>query len=426
MIQGLIASLKRLINYCNVTTKYYIEFKHAKLQPHMPPPKKLISKTVWRLSLVSLFTDIASEMLYPVMPAFLQSIGFSVILIGILEGLAEAIAGLSKSYFGKMSDVSGKRMPFVQVGYGLSAISKPIMGLFIQPAWIFVARTLDRIGKGIRTGARDALLSEEATAATKARIFGFHRSMDTMGAVLGPTIALLYLYYFPGNYRSLFFIAFVPGIAAIIVTGLIKEKKKIGQPFSFAALKNIFAFAGYWKQSTSAYKKLLIGLLAFALFNSSDVFLLLQLKQQHISDTAVISIYIFYNLVYAIAAYPMGILADKIGLKKIFLLGLFLFAVVYAGFSFTLHWYFYVGLFLLYGMYAAATEGISKAWISNLVDKKEVATAIGTYSGFQSIAALLASSIAGLIWYQFGAAAVFISSAVVTVLVILYLSRIKS
>jgi len=391
----------------------------------MPPSKNSITKTVWRLSLVSLFTDMASEMLYPVMPAFLQSIGFSVILIGILEGLAEAIAGLSKSYFGKMSDVSGKRIPFVQVGYGLSAISKPMMGLLIQPAWIFIARTLDRIGKGIRTGARDALLSEEATPQTKARIFGFHRSMDTMGAVLGPLIALIYLYYFPGNYRSLFFIAFAPGIAAIIVTGLIKEKKKASQPFAFSAVKNIFAFVGYWKQSPLPYKKLLIGLLAFALFNSSDVFLLLQLKQQHISDTAVIGIYIFYNLVSAIAAYPIGIIADKLGLKKIFLLGLFLFAIVYAGFSFTLHWYFYVGLFLLYGLYAAATEGISKAWISNMVDKKEVATAIGTYSGFQSIAALLASSIAGLIWYQFGAAAVFISSAIVTVIVIIYLSRIK-
>lgn len=190
-------------------------------------------------------------------------------------------------------------------------------------------------------------------------------------------------------------------------------------------MKNIFAFAGYWKRSPLLYKKLLIGLLAFALFNSSDVFLLLQLKQQHISDTAVIGIYIFYNLVYAIAAYPIGIIADKIGLKKIFLLGLFLFAAVYTGFAFTLHWYFYIVLFLLYGLYAAATEGISKAWISNMVDKKEVATAIGTYSGFQSIAALLASSIAGLIWYQFGAAAVFISSAMITIAVIIYLSGIK-
>lgn len=178
----------------------------------MPTSKKLVSKTVWRLSLVSLFTDMASEMLYPVMPAFLQSIGFSVILIGILEGMAEAIAGLSKSYFGKMSDVSGKRVPFVQVGYGLSAISKPIMGLFIQPAWIFIARTLDRIGKGIRTGGRDALLSEEATPETKARIFGFHRSMDTMGAVLGPLIALIYLYYFPAITAIYFLLLLFPAL----------------------------------------------------------------------------------------------------------------------------------------------------------------------------------------------------------------------
>lgn len=343
----------------------------------------------------------------------------------MLEGMAEAIAGLSKSYFGKMSDVSGKRVPFVQAGYGLSALSKPIMGLLIHPVWIFFARTLDRIGKGIRTGARDALLSEEATAATRASIFGFHRSMDTLGAVLGPSLALIFLYYFPGQYRNLFYIAFVPGVAAIMLTGLIKEKKQTGGHFAFGKAANLFAFIGYWKQSPLAYKKLLIGLLAFALFNSADVFLLLQLKHQGIGDTAVIGMYIFYNLIYALASYPIGILADKLGLKNIFLLGLFLFAVVYAGFAMNQQWYMFLFLFFLYGLYAAATEGISKAWISNMVDKKDLATAIGTYSGFQSIAALLASSIAGFIWYKFGPAVMFGCSAIVTIAVMLYLKQIK-
>ena len=134
--------------------------------------------------MVSLFTDAASEMLYPVMPIYLKSIGFSVVLIGILEGIAEATAGFSKGYFGKLSDVSGKRVPFVQIGYAFSAISKPMMGLFIYPAWIFLARTIDRFGKGIRTGARDAILSDDATPGTKGKIFGFHRSMDTLGAVI--------------------------------------------------------------------------------------------------------------------------------------------------------------------------------------------------------------------------------------------------
>ena len=355
------------------------------------------------------------------MPVFLKSIGFSILLIGILEGVAEAVAGLSKSYFGKMSDSYGKRLPFVQLGYGLSAISKPMMALFIYPIWIFFARTIDRIGKGIRTGARDALLSDEATAATKGRIFGFHRSMDTFGAVLGPLIALIWLYFYPNQYKTLFYLAFIPGLLAIITTSLVKEKKKVTTTFSKTSLSNIFSFATYWKQSSVAYKKLVTGLLLFALFNSSDVFLLLKMKESGMNDTAVIGVYIFYNLVFALAAYPIGILADKIGLKKIFLSGLVVFSMVYAGFAINNNLVIFICLFFLYGLYAAATEGIAKAWISNIADSKEVATAIGTYSGFQSIAALIASSLAGFIWFTLGAAATFIISAVAAAAVVLYL-----
>ena len=185
---------------------------------------KIITRTIWILSLVSLFTDVASEMLYPVMPVFLRTIGFSFVLIGVLEGFAEAVAGLSKAYFGKRSDITGKRLPFVQFGYALSAISKPMMAAFIYPLWIFFARTIDRLGKGLRTGARDAMLSDECTTENKGKVFGFHRSMDTMGAVLGPAIALLYLYYNPANYKTLFIIAFFPGMIAILFTLFIKEK----------------------------------------------------------------------------------------------------------------------------------------------------------------------------------------------------------
>ena len=201
-------------------------------------PHRIITRTIWILSLVSLFTDTASEMLYPVMPVFLKHIGYSVIFIGILEGLAEAVAGLSKSYFGKLSDKTGKRLPFVQFGYALSAISKPMLAAFIFPLWIFLSRTIDRIGKGIRTGARDAMLSDEATEKTKGRVFGFHRSMDTLGAVIGPGIALVYLYFNPKDYTTLFLIAFIPGVLSIIATLLIKEKKRpdiTGVGFSNAA-----------------------------------------------------------------------------------------------------------------------------------------------------------------------------------------------
>lgn len=379
---------------------------------------KYITKTIWILSLVSLFTDTASEMLYPIMPIYLKSIGFSVVLIGILEGFAEATAGLSKGYFGKLSDYSGKRVPFVQLGYAFSAISKPMMAIFVFPLWIFFARTIDRFGKGIRTGARDAILSDEATPETKGKVFGFHRSMDTFGAVLGPCLALLYLYFYPNDYTTLFYIAFAPGLLAILASFFLQEKKKkLETPTKKITL---FSFVNYWKDSPVAYRKLVLGLLAFALFNSSDVFLLLKAKQVGLSDTTVIGIYIFYNLVYALAAFPIGSIADKIGFKKMFVIGLSLFAIVYFGMSFTSNVYFIIGLFFLYGVYAAATEGISKAWISNITDKKDTATAIGTYAGFQSICCLLASSLAGFLWFRFSAAATFMVTGIFTVLIVIY------
>ncbi len=379
---------------------------------------KSITRTIWVLSLISLFTDTASEMLYPVMPIYLKSIGFSIVLIGILEGLAEATAGLSKGYFGKLSDNTGKRTPFVQIGYSLSALSKPMMAIFVFPLWIFLARTLDRIGKGIRTGARDAMLSDEATDTTKGKIFGFHRSMDTLGAVLGPSIALIYLYYFPTDYKTLFYIAFLPGLLAILSTLFLKDKKREAPKQQKST--SIFSFLQYWKESPAMYRKVVIGLLAFTLFNSSDVFLLLKAKQAGLNDTMVIGVYIFYNLVYALFAFPIGAIADKVGLKTTFISGLVFFALVYFGFSFVSNVYLFFGLFFLYGIYAAATEGISKAWISNITDKKDTATAIGTYAGFQSIATMIASSLAGIIWYQFGAGATFLLAGGITVLVIVY------
>jgi len=378
---------------------------------------KHISKTVWILSLISLFTDAASEMLYPILPIYLKGIGFTIVLIGVLEGFAEATAGLSKGYFGKRSDVIGKRVPFVQLGYAFSAISKPMMAMFIFPFWIFFARTIDRLGKGIRTGARDALLSDEATAQTKAKVFGFHRSMDTFGAVLGPALALLYLYYYPEDYKTLFFIAFIPGLLAIIASFYLKEKK---QEPNIQKKVSFFSFLSYWKQSTLTYRKLVIGLLVFTLFNSSDVFLLLKVKEAGLDDTSVIGIYIFYNLIYALFSFPLGILADKIGLKKVFICGLILFSIVYFGMANTNTIYLFIGLFFIYGIYAAATEGISKAWISNISDKKDTATAIGMFSAFQSLCAMLASTMAGIIWYKFGASAVFITTGIATLVVILY------
>ncbi|MCX6281033.1 MAG: MFS transporter [Bacteroidetes bacterium] len=371
---------------------------------------RIITGTILLVSLVSLFTDVASEMLYPVMPVYLRSIGFSVMLIGILEGIAEAVAGLSKGYFGQSSDALNKRVPFVRAGYTLSALSKPMMALLTWPWWIFLARTMDRLGKGIRTGARDAILSDETTPEHKGKVFGFHRSMDTVGAAIGPILALIYLWIYPGQYKMLFFLAFFPGLVAIGLTFFLKEKK----PGTLASVSRpgFLSYLKYWKRSAVSYRYLVAGLLLFTLFNSSDAFLLLAIKDKQVSDTGMISMYIFYNLVYALASYPLGILADRIGLKTMLICGLFLFAGVYLSFGFTATLGGFLVLFFVYGLYAASTEGISKALISNLAAKADTATAIGFYTSFASIFSLLASSIAGVLWFTLGMKPMFIISGV--------------
>lgn len=355
---------------------------------------KPLTRTVWILSLVSLFNDMASEMLYPVLPVYLKSIGFSIVLLGVLEGIAEAIAGLSKGYFGSLSDQSAKRIPFVQFGYALSALAKPMLS--IANAWaILAARTLDKFGKGIRTGARDAMLSAEATPETKGAVFGFHRAMDTTGAVIGPLLALAWLYYFPGDYLTLFLLTIIPGVLTLLATLFLRERKR--EP-NKTIRPSFFTSISFWKTGSLAYRKVAGGLLFFALFNSSDVFLLLMAKSSGLSDTWVIGMYIFYNLVYAIAAFPFGILADKIGFRKMLILGLSFFCITYSCIGSCEDVLSFGIIFFIYGLFAAATDGISKAWISNLAGKNETATALGAFSGLQSIAMMIASSLFGVLW----------------------------
>lgn len=380
--------------------------------------RKIFTRAVWIVSIVSLLTDISSEMLYPVMPVYLKSIGFSVLLIGLLEGLAEAIAGLSKGYFGKLSDVTGKRVPFVRLGYLMSSVSKPMLAMFVYPLWIFFARTIDRFGKGLRTSARDAILSEESTPENKGKIFGFHRGMDTLGAVLGPVAALIYLDFYPENYRTLFLFAFIPAIAAVSFTFLLKDKKTDTLPVKEKV--KFFSFTGHWKESNPEYKKLVTGLFIFTLLNSSDIFLLLMVKNLGFSDQKVIMVYIFYNLVYALASLPVGILADKIGLKNNYIAGLIIFAIVYGGMALNPGIETVFFLFFCYGIYAASTEGISKAWITNISEKSKTATALGFYNGFNSIFSLIASVLAGFLWYSFGPETMFAFSSAGTIATVIY------
>jgi len=394
----------------------------------MSKSSKILTRTILLVSFVSLFTDVASEMLYPIMPVYLKSIGFSVMLIGILEGVAEATAGLSKGYFGNLSDVHQKRVPFVRGGYIMSAISKPLMAIFTFPVWIFFARTMDRFGKGIRTSARDAMLSDETTPEHKGKVFGFHRSMDTVGAAIGPVIALVYLYFYPGQYRWMFLIAFFPGLFAIALTFLLKDKAKepanpdatVPSPHSKPSV-GFFTYFKYWSKATPGFRYLVAGLLVFTMFNSSDAFLLLAMKEHNLSDTMMIGVYIFYNLVYALFSYPIGAMADKIGLKTMLIAGLFLFSIVYTGIGFAQSLAVIGALFFLYGLYAACTEGISKALISNMAAKSETATAIGFYNSMASMCTLVSSSLAGFLWFTIGSRAMFMISGAGVFAVAIYL-----
>jgi MFS family permease len=386
---------------------------------------KAITRVIWILSLISLFNDVASEMLIPIMPLYLKSIGFSVLIIGILEGVAEFVAGLSKGYFGKISDHIGKRAPFVRWGYALSALAKPMVVFIINPFWVLLGRTFDKIGKGLRTGARDAILSDESAHTNRGKVFGFHRSMDTVGAAIGPSIALIFLFYHPGNYRALFLFSIFPGIVAVALTFLIKDKKT-GLEHKPTAPIRLFPKFDYWKRSTAAYKSLVIGLVFFTLFNSSDVFLILKMKESGASDLILIGIYIFYNLVYALTSFPVGIVADKIGLKRIFITGLLIFAFVYFGMGINNNVYIYAFLLFCYGLFYSCNEGISKAWISKVCDKKDTATAIGMFSGLQSIATLIASSLAGFIWYKFGSLYTFVITGAAAIIVVVYIMLDKA
>ena len=380
--------------------------------------------------MISLLADIASEMLYPVIPVYLKSIGFSILLIGVLEGVVNFLAGVSKGYFGKKSDEIGLRLPFVKWGYFLSALSKPLLTAMTFPLWIFSIRSVDRLGKGVRTAARDALLSQQSKPENKGKVFGFHRAMDTTGAAIGPILALVFLYFFPGNYEQLFLLAFIPGLLSVALIFTLKEER---QPQTNSTKGSFFSYLKYWKEAPIKFKKAMPGLLLFMLFNSADIFLLLITKESvngrelvfgnvHFNaDSITIGAYVFYNLIYALFSYPLGSLADRLGYRLVLVGGFLVYAIVYAGFSNSPSIGMVFGLFFLYGIYAAATEGITKAWISNLANVNQKATAIGFYTSMESIGALFASSIAGVLWISAGPGWTFMIPAIAAFITAIYL-----
>ncbi|HEX2869273.1 MAG TPA: MFS transporter [Ignavibacteriales bacterium] len=380
---------------------------------------KRLPRQVIILSMVSLFTDVASEMLYPVTPIFLTHLGATMAAIGLIEGIAEITAGLLKGYFGVLSDKLGRRSIFIVVGYGLSGLVKPLPGLIQNFGAILFSRVTDRVGKGVRTAPRDALLAGYSDGNTGA-IFGFHRAMDTLGAAIGPLGALLLLAIFPGNYPIIYLIAFIPSVIAIGFTLTVKDK-----PVE-AIIKQKGHYLEFWHKAPRDYKVLVVLFTLFSLVNSSDVFLILKSRSIAGSDSLAIFGYVFYNVVYASFSYPAGILSDKIGKKNVLVIGLLVFSTVYLGFgiseSFILMWAF----FALYGIYAAATEGVTKAWVSDLIRDENRGSAIGLLTMLSSLAMMLGSVITGELWDLFGSSVPFMITSIVSFVVAVILFFFKN
>lgn len=401
--------------------------------------KHWLTRGVLIISLVSLFNDASSELLYPVLPIYLGTIGFAGLWIGIIEGVAEAAAGLTKGWFGKWSDMRGERLPFIRFGYFLSSLAKPLIVVFPNVFWAMFMRASDRLGKGVRTGARDALLAHESDPKHRGKVFGFHRGFDTLGAFIGPMIALWYMITHRGeSLTNLFYIALIPGVITMITLMFLKDKH--AEKKTATKLPSWKATFSYWKESNSTFRRVVGGFLLFAIVNSSDLFLLMALRAVHTGmeniyfgyqfspEEMSILYYILFNFFYAAFSYPAGYFSDKYNAKTIFITGLCCFIVTYAGFAWMM-WmtpakppvYLPVLLMTVYGIYAALNDGISKAWISNIVPKNEKASALGFFGGAGSIALLVASSSAGALWELVAPWTVFAVTAVLVFVVIFYL-----
>lgn len=383
------------------------------MKPDERTEAKKLPRAVWVLGWVSLLMDTASEMLYPIGPIYLTVVlGAPVGWLGVIEGLAEAVAGISKNYFGALSDALGRRRPLVSIGYALSALSKPLPALVANVTGVLGARVVDRIGKGIRTAPRDALLASYVDADRRGAAFGLHRAMDTIGAAIGPAVALLYLWLRPGDYAGLFLLAFIPSALAALATLLVRDRcftPDIQQP----GLLNSFS---YWRRAPEAYRKVLFWLGLFALANSSDMFLILRARQLGFNTTTALVGYILYNIVYAAAAWPAGQLSDKLGRKRVLVCGLLLYAGVYAGFALVQAPAATWGLFACYGIYAAMTESVAKAWLGDFVGEQERGSALGLYAALASVGTMLASFWTGFLWQSAGAPVALMVAAFVALI----------
>ena len=346
--------------------------------------------------------DVSSEMIYPLLPLFLANmLGVNKSLIGLIEGIAEATASLLKVFSGWLSDRIGKRKSLMMAGYAISTLSRPVIALAGIWQQVLASRIIDRLGKGIRTAPRDAIIADSTEPSHLARSFSFHRSMDTMGAVVGPAIALIVLQLYNNNYQLVFWLSMIPGvIAVLIIAAFIKEKKRSSET-SVARPRFTLKYLD-WK-----VKFFILITTIFALGNSSDAFLILRAQQLGTRTAIIPGVYLMFNLIYSLSAIPAGIAADKYGKKRIILLGFILFTALYYGFAVANTPAAIWILFALYGLFMGLTEGIQKAFLSTLIPANFKATAFGFYATSIGLATLPASLIGGVLWDRISPAATF-------------------
>ncbi len=358
--------------------------------------KNKISKNIFVLSFVSFLNDVSSEMVYPVIPIFLSTVlGVPASLIGLIEGLADASSKILMAVSGYVSDKLHKRKLFVVVGYGFASVSHLIMAFATSWPLVLVSRVINRSGKGLRTASRDAIITESTDKESRGFSFGFHRTMDGLGGVLGPLLTVLLLGLLANNYQKLFLLAFIPAaVGVIIIIFFVKDKKR--------DKRDDLNMRFDWSKTSPSFRIFLLISFIFAAGNSSDAFLILRSQNLGLSVSLTIFAYVIFNLVSSIFSIPAGILSDKIGPKKVIFIGFLVFSIVYGYFGLANNSSAVWILFPLYGIYTALTEGVSKAYISKLVPHEILASTFGIYQTAMGVATLLASTIAGSLWSNFG------------------------
>ena len=368
-----------------------------------------LSRNTFLLSFASFFADVSTEMLYPVLPVFLtQTLGASGSIVGLVDGFAQATQNIVQGFSGALSDRLQKRKSIALVGYLLAALGKPLMGLSTAWQGVFGARLLDRLGSGIRSSPRDALIASSVGERDRGRAFGLEGVGDNAGAFVGPLLAALLLYSFGVGIRTIFYVALVPGLLAFLMVLLVSER-----PISVAAKSKVDITL--W-QFPKNYWKYLLATALFGIGNSTNAFLILQTQAIGVSLEMTILIYAAFNLVAALISYPAGSLSDQWGRRNILLASYVVFFVAYLGFAVTQNVFLIGVLFVTYGLYQGVFRAVGKALAADLVPEQLRASGIGWYNSTVGILQLVSSVVAGLLWDHIGHAAVFYLGAAFAVI----------